>query len=120
MQNFKLISLGFVIEVPWSNENEVRFLLREKNVPFSMIGVTLPEDRIEIRVGIQEDENLAPIVVLDKKMRSLRDLWEATSFELERHQANPACVTSEQKGLFRRHCPHYRLSFSPSIFASGM
>ena len=35
-------------------------------------------------------------VVLEK---ALQDLWEATSFELDKLQSNPACAEQEQQGL---------------------
>jgi len=46
-------------------------------------------------------------------MRSLRDLWEATSFRLELEQADPDCVAAERDGLCRRSAPAYELSFTP-------
>ena len=46
-----------------------------------------------------------------KDIRDLRDLWEATSFELEALQAAKACVEAERASLHSRVSPAYRLSF---------
>ena len=42
-----------------------------------------------------------------------RFLWEATSFRLERLQANAECVAQEESGLRERTGPTYELSFTP-------
>ena len=44
----------------------------------------------------------------------LRDVWEATSFEIERLQAAEACVNEEQAGLASRAAPSWHLSFTPT------
>ena len=50
----------------------------------------------------------------DHQVSALRDVWEATSFELERRQCDAACVASEQEGLSTRRTPAWALSFKPS------
>ena len=49
--------------------------------------------------------------VLADSMVALRDVWEATGFELEKLQAAPACVAQEQASLATRTAPAWRLSF---------
>lgn len=49
--------------------------------------------------------------VLKNKMAALRDIWEETSFQLEKLQANPSCVHHEQTGLCKRKLPPYKLTF---------
>ncbi len=44
-------------------------------------------------------------------MTQLRDIWEETSFELEKLQANYKCVNSEKEGLKTRKAPHWYLTF---------
>ena len=46
-------------------------------------------------------------------MVDLRDIWEETSFNLEKLQANPECVTQEAAGLRQRKEPPYKLTFNP-------
>eukprot|EP01126_Amoeba_proteus_P052693 TRINITY_DN6388_c0_g1_i3.p1 TRINITY_DN6388_c0_g1~~TRINITY_DN6388_c0_g1_i3.p1 ORF type:complete len:329 (-),score=75.31 TRINITY_DN6388_c0_g1_i3:135-1121(-) len=45
-------------------------------------------------------------------MTELRDVWEATSFELEKRQANIKCVLEEQSGLAQRSAPIYHQSWN--------
>ena len=52
--------------------------------------------------------------VLTDKMAALRDIWEETSFRLERLQANPSCVEEERQGLAQRLAPPYHLTFDPN------
>ena len=47
-------------------------------------------------------------------MCELRDIWESTSFSLEKLQCNPECVTEEQTGLKSRIGPSYKLTFTPT------
>jgi hypothetical protein len=47
-------------------------------------------------------------------MTELRDIWEETSFELEKLQANYKCVNSEKEGLKTRKAPHWQLTFDPN------
>jgi phosphoribosylformylglycinamidine synthase len=51
--------------------------------------------------------------VLDGDITTLRDVWEATSFRIERLQANPTCVAEEETGLRHRSTPAYSLPFRP-------
>ena len=50
-----------------------------------------------------------------QKMTELRDVWEATSFELEKLQTNPLCVEQEQVDLKTRKAPKWTLSFDPNV-----
>ena len=52
-------------------------------------------------------------VVLDEDEKALHDLWEATSFELDKLQSNPACAEQEQEGLKKRHKPAWKLTYEP-------
>lgn len=47
-------------------------------------------------------------------MRRLRDVWEETSFRLERRQANVQCVEQEQRELKQRTNPEWKLTFDPN------
>lgn len=51
--------------------------------------------------------------VLKDSLPSLRALWEDTSFQLERLQANETCVNQEEEGLSRRTKPYLKLAFDP-------
>lgn len=51
--------------------------------------------------------------VLKEPLPVLRALWEDTSFQLERLQANEICVKQEEEGLGKRTRPHFKLTFDP-------
>jgi len=53
-------------------------------------------------------------VVLEALTSTLRDLWEETSFQLEKLQSNPHCVRQEQESLRSRHAPQFHVSFDPT------
>ena len=53
-------------------------------------------------------------MLLDDSCAALRDVWEATSFELEKRQCEPACVKQEQEGLAHRIAPKWSLSYKPA------
>lgn len=46
-------------------------------------------------------------------MRVLRNIWEETSYQIERLQANPECAEEEKKNIFDRIGPSYKLTFTP-------
>jgi hypothetical protein len=56
--------------------------------PFVPIGKAEKEPTVRIRSGGD--------LVLEEDARNLRNNWEATSFELDRLQANPDCVDEDQ------------------------
>ncbi len=97
--------LGLVMEVDRDDLDEVMETLAADDVPCAAIGRTAAGTRIQIRV------NGSP--VLDDDVRGLRDLWEATSFQLDRLQADPDHVEQEEAGLRRRASPPFALSFTP-------
>lgn len=101
--------LGIFMEYHIDKELEIESVLSKYSVPFHIIGKTLKEKRIRIDfIG-----NSEPIQILDKDMRELRSLWEETSFQLDRLQANPDCVLEEKENNYDRKGPVYKLSFYP-------
>lgn len=57
-------------------------------------------------------------VVLKEPLPNLRAIWEDTSFQLERLQANEICVKQEEEGLAKRTQPYFKLTFDPSEMPS--
>lgn len=53
-------------------------------------------------------------VLLEESMPTLRDIWNETSYQLELLQANPHCVSQEQKSFQHRTGLKYKLSFTIS------
>ncbi|MBN2181442.1 MAG: phosphoribosylformylglycinamidine synthase [Sedimentisphaerales bacterium] len=72
----------------------------------AVLGRAVKEPNIKIKYHDKE--------VLDADMRVLRDIWQQTSFELDKLQANPACSEAERKANFERKGPKYNLSFEPA------
>ena len=70
-----------------------------------MIAKTQAANRVSVSVN--------GAVVLDEDEKALHDLWEATSFELDKLQSNPACAEQEQEGLKKRHKPAWKLTYEP-------
>ncbi|HCC68854.1 MAG TPA: phosphoribosylformylglycinamidine synthase, partial [Nitrospiraceae bacterium] len=51
--------------------------------------------------------------LLDEDMRHLRQLWEETSYQLERLQADTECADEEKKNILERKGPQFTLTFTP-------
>ncbi|KAI2509181.1 CobB/CobQ-like glutamine amidotransferase domain [Fragilaria crotonensis] len=101
---------GLVMEVALSSVARTIQAYHSAGVPCIEIGSVNAGDSIKISVG-----GSAPCI--DDKMTALRDIWEATSFQLERRQRNPRCVAQEEAGLKTRQPPQWKLSFAPEITA---
>ncbi|MDH3497075.1 MAG: phosphoribosylformylglycinamidine synthase, partial [Gemmatimonadota bacterium] len=98
--------LGLVLEVDAADERRVLGAFRRAAVPCESIGSVMADPTVVLRVGGRE--------VLRDDMRELRDGWEATSFALDRLQANPDCVAEERAGLRARKAPPYAVPFTPA------
>ena len=97
--------LGLVMEVDDANVETVRSAYAAAEVPCEVIGHTIAKDEVTVYFGEKE--------VLRQEMTVLRDLWEATSFELEKLQCNPECVEQEQSIMKSRHAPKWNLTYEP-------
>nr|XP_057929544.1 phosphoribosylformylglycinamidine synthase isoform X2 [Doryrhamphus excisus] len=101
--------LGLVLEVSQSDEENVCQRYRDNGLTCHHIGRTCgfgPEAMVTVRVDGQG--------VLSERLPCLRALWEETSFQLERLQANEQCVQQEEEGLARRTQPTFKVTFDPS------
>ena len=97
--------LGLVFEVHPKNLMIVREIFEKVAVPIQTIGKVTSSPDIQISVNNQR--------VLKSPMPELRDLWEATSFQLERRQTNPSCVAQEETSLHARTGPKFTVPFAP-------
>ncbi|XP_010416277.1 PREDICTED: probable phosphoribosylformylglycinamidine synthase, chloroplastic/mitochondrial [Camelina sativa] len=98
--------LGLVMEVSKKNLDAVMEKLRGFNVTAEIIGNVTDSPLIEVKVD--------GITHLSEKTSFLRDMWEDTSFQLEKLQRLASCVEMEKEGLKSRHEPNWKLSFTPS------
>jgi phosphoribosylformylglycinamidine synthase len=97
--------LGLVIEYLPENEDSITGLLQENKILYQIIGNTIKEKEISISINGE--------IVLKEDMRVLRDIWEETSYQLDRLQANTECVDEERKVNFDRKGPPFKLKFAP-------
>ncbi|XP_077129905.1 phosphoribosylformylglycinamidine synthase [Ranitomeya variabilis] len=101
--------LGIVLEVSEAAHERVMQQYRAAGLQCVKLGRTQgrgPSSTVRVRVNGEE--------VLCDDVGTLRARWEETSFQLERLQASPACVTQEEAGLLKREGPNYQLTFDPS------
>lgn len=96
---------GMVIEYMPENEKNIVSILDSSRIHYQMIGETTKEKTISISIN---DE-----IVVNEDMRILRDIWEETSYQIDKLQANPECIEIEKKVIFDREKPKYILSFVP-------
>jgi phosphoribosylformylglycinamidine synthase len=97
--------LGLVIEYFPEKEGRITEVLRDNEIPYQIIGNTKVEKEINISINGHS--------ILKEDMRVLRAIWEETSYQLDRLQANPDCVDEERIVNFNRKGPQYRLTFTP-------
>ncbi|KAL9680080.1 hypothetical protein QQ045_017955 [Rhodiola kirilowii] len=98
--------LGLLIEVSRKNVDTVMNSLHKNDVSAEVIGEVTSNATIELKVD--------GVTHLNEATSFLRDMWEDTSFELEKLQRLASCVDLEQEGLKNRHEPSWSLSFTPS------
>lgn len=96
---------GFVVEVASEVAADVIAQYAAEGVTAVDIGSVTSDGAIKISVGGSER--------LSGTCSALRDIWEETSFQLEKLQANPECVIQEQEALSGRHGPAWNLTFEP-------
>jgi phosphoribosylformylglycinamidine synthase len=94
---------GLVVECLAGDEEKVLEALRD--IPFQVIGETLQEKTIKVSVNGR--------MVIEEAMPALRAVWEETSYQLDRLQANPECVEDERRNILERPGPKYALAFAP-------
>ncbi|XP_061368958.1 probable phosphoribosylformylglycinamidine synthase, chloroplastic/mitochondrial [Gastrolobium bilobum] len=99
--------LGLVLEVNKKNLAFVMDRLNGVGVSAKIIGQVNVTPVIEVKVD--------GVPCLKEKTTILRDMWEETSFQLEKFQRLASCVDMEREGLKHRYEPSWRLSFTPSF-----
>ncbi|KAL4565824.1 hypothetical protein LXL04_029930 [Taraxacum kok-saghyz] len=98
--------LGLVLEISKSNLDTVTKTLQNRGVTSEVIGHVTSDPKVFLKVD--------GLTHLDEKTADLRDIWEETSFQLEKHQRLAASVAAEKDGLKHRREPAWRLSFTPA------
>lgn len=98
---------GLLMEYMPINEDEIISLLKAQEIPYQLIGDTITGKKINISYDSE--------TILNEDMRVLRALWEETSYQLDRLQANPECIDEEKEKIFDRKGPDYKLTFVPEL-----
>ncbi|KOX70064.1 Phosphoribosylformylglycinamidine synthase [Melipona quadrifasciata] len=102
--------VGWILEIAQMNYNHVLNVFNQFNVPVYLIGRSEGFGlSSKIKVYVQEK------VVLDSTVLPLMNLWEETSYQLERRQTNFECALEEFSGLKDRTAPSYKLTFNPDV-----
>ncbi len=102
--------LGIVLEIREDTLEEVKNHLEFAAVAYEEIGRTTVEPQIVVTYN---DD-----IVLQESMYVLRQVWEETSYQLERLQINPECADEEKRNIYSRMGPSYNLSFAPKPTAN--
>ena len=87
----------------------------------------LPETLSLVKIGYSTEELTLRINIQGKEyyredIRTLRDNWSSTSFNLDKLQSNPITVEQERKSLLDRKGPNYSITFPiilPRIFTKN-
>ncbi len=98
--------LGIVLEIREDMLEEVKYAFDHAGIVYDEIGKTTVEPLITVSYNGD--------VVLQENMHILRQIWEETSYQLERLQMNPDCADEEKKSIFLRTGPTYNLNFTPT------
>jgi len=98
--------LGLMLEVSPENESEVLAAYSSAGIPATTIGATSDTPAIAINVNGTKE--------ISGNVASLRDVWEATSFRLERLQTAEECAEAEEAGMASRTAPKWNIPFTPS------
>ncbi|KAL7563251.1 hypothetical protein ACA910_015742 [Epithemia clementina (nom. ined.)] len=97
---------GFVLQVATADAASTIKAFKDEGVTSVVeIGTVTVEPIIKIAID--------GTVHLEASTPQLRDIWESTSFALEKRQRNPVCVVQEEKGLKLRKAPEWKLTYEP-------
>lgn len=98
---------GVVIEVAKKNVPYVIEAFSQAHIPCTVLGVVTQEPLISIKLDNE--------LVVSDTTSNLRDIWETTSFAIEKLQSNPETVQIEQDNLKHRKTPHWNIPYNPQF-----
>ncbi len=97
--------LGVIFEYITEKEEQIKSKLQKYAIPYQIIGNTTKEPTISISINNE--------LIIQEDMRLLRAMWEETSYQIEKLQANPECAEEEWRTNLERKGPQYKLTFIP-------
>lgn len=98
--------LGLVLEVGKKHVHVVMEKLSDSGVSVEIIGEVASSPKVELKID--------GVTHFIEETSVLRDMWEETSFHLEKFQRLASCVEQEKEGLRSRCQPSWELSFTPT------
>ena len=97
--------LGVVIECHHKDVQKILAILQSSGLQPVLLGETTKEKGILLNYRGQK--------MFEADMRVLRQVWEETSYQIERLQINPQCADQERENIFDRRDPTYVIPFTP-------
>ncbi|MHB8842691.1 MAG: phosphoribosylformylglycinamidine synthase, partial [Candidatus Aquicultor sp.] len=106
---------GWLIEYLPKDEEKILSLLKPTNSACQVLGYTMASPKIRIFDSPGDRMVLDEGVIFYEDVFKLRQIWEETSYQLEKLQCNPDCVEEERRNIFDidSNSP-YSLSFAPA------
>ncbi len=104
-ERFFAEELGAVIECKKKDTSKVIEILDAFSVKSHIIGAPTEDKRILLDYNGKN--------ILDADMKTLREWWEDTSYQLERIQTNPLCADLEKRNIYERKGISYLITFEP-------
>jgi phosphoribosylformylglycinamidine synthase len=97
--------LGFIMQIESDNAESVLDSFKQEGLVCFKIGDVVDNGQILVEVdGVQ---------LISNTVANLRDVWESTSFALEKRQCNEGCVEQERTSLKSRKDPPFTLTYFP-------
>lgn len=98
--------LGLLVEVKKGAESAIVEAYTSAGLSCAIIGETCADMAVKVSVnGMEQVSGTTP---------QLRNVWEATAFQLERLQAAEECVEVEEAGMSSRTAPAWKLPYTPT------
>ncbi|KAK0172935.1 hypothetical protein PV328_006197 [Microctonus aethiopoides] len=102
--------IGWILEILPNDFDETKKVFAHFNVPVFNIGKSRGNG-IDSKVIFSVGNN----IVLNTSILPLMQMWEETSYQLERRQTNIECAEKEFNDLKLRKEPLYKLTFNPDV-----
>ncbi len=104
--------LGLVVECRQENTAQVSEICNKYNVSIAEIGTSTAEQTILFTYNGE--------TILEGDMPELRQLWEETSYQLERLQIGDKLADEERESIKYRTAPRYSIPFTPQATAAAI
>ncbi|EME27590.1 phosphoribosylformylglycinamidine synthase isoform 1 [Galdieria sulphuraria] len=103
---------GMLIEV---EDHQLEFILIQlhgEQLPCWLAAITTNDFKIQIQYNGES--------LMERDIRDIRSIWDSTSFQLEKLQADVSCAVAERKNRWLQTGPRYHLTFQPQMTSSAI